>query len=36
LLSAAYSRPGLDAIEYELDELLKEIPREAYPRKRAA
>jgi hypothetical protein len=35
LLAVAYSGPGLDAIQYELDQLLEEIPREAY-RRRAA
>jgi hypothetical protein len=33
LLEVAYSGPGLDAIENELDELLELIPREAYPRR---
>jgi hypothetical protein len=36
LLAVAYSRPGLDAIEAELDYLLAYIPREAYPRRRTA
>jgi len=36
LLATAYSRPGLEAIQYQLDQLLEEIPREAYPRFRRA
>jgi hypothetical protein len=35
LLEVAYCRPGLDALEYELDELFELIPREAYKRRAA-